>query len=83
MKAKKRFCFLPQITMTLFIGLWPPAWPAHGEAADLFFTTQRGNELDQVRGPVRQMTVTTKDSIATLRFSSNAILTPKTGCCWL
>jgi hypothetical protein len=77
MKTKKRFCFLPQITMTLFIGLWPLAWPAHGEAAELSFTTQRGSELEHVRGPVRQMTVTTKDSIVTLRFSSNAVLTEK------
>lgn len=77
MKVENRFRFLPKITMTLLLGLWPLAWPAHGEAIEPFVTSHQGNELDRVQGPVRQMTVTTKDSITRLHLSSNGALTEK------
>jgi YD repeat-containing protein len=76
MNGEQRFCFLRQITAALLIGLWPLAWSAHGWATDRFFPTGE-SELERVIGPVRQATVTTKNSITTLLYSPTGALTRK------
>jgi hypothetical protein len=52
-------------------------WPAHGWTSDASFRVGPANEVERVVGPVRQATVTTKDSIATLSFSPAGDLTRK------
>ena len=58
------------------IGLWS-LWPVRGWVAEAPFRAESAKEVERVVGPVRQATVTTKDSIATLSFSAIGELTQK------
>jgi hypothetical protein len=67
---------IAQAIATFCIGLWA-LWPAHGWAAEAPFRVEPANEVERIVRPVRQATITTKDSIATLSFSSSGELTRK------
>lgn len=67
---------MAQAIAAFSIGLWS-LWPAQGWAIEAPFRVEHANEVERVVGPVRQATVTTKDSIATLSFSSTGELSQK------
>jgi hypothetical protein len=58
------------------IGIWS-ACSAHGLAAEPLFPLNRSDEAERVTGPVRQLIVSSQETIATLSFSPSGALTQK------
>jgi hypothetical protein len=58
------------------IGIWS-ACSAHGLAAEPLFPPNRSDDAERVTGPVRQLIVASKETIATLSFSPSGALTQK------
>ncbi len=67
MQRKERI--LSRAIITAVLSVCGAVWAPHGRAVESAFIAERMSEVDRVIGPVRQMTVTTKNSVATLYFS--------------
>lgn len=75
MKGKERILSRAIIAAVLIVcGV---VWSSHGRAVEPAFIAERVSDVARVIGPVRQMTVTTKHSVATLYFSPAGVLLQK------
>ncbi|HET6673697.1 MAG TPA: hypothetical protein VFG71_00085 [Nitrospiraceae bacterium] len=70
MKGKERILFRAIVAAVLIVCgvVWSP------RAAETAFIAERVSDVARVIGPVHQMTVTTKNSVATLYFSAAGVL---------
>jgi hypothetical protein len=76
MRHDRQIRFPSRLIVAHMIGMWL-LWLVPGWAVEPLSIVERKDDSEQVLGPVRRMTITTKDSLLTLSFSGTGALTEK------
>ncbi|MCC2640081.1 MAG: uncharacterized protein K0S45_494 [Nitrospira sp.] len=76
MRPDRQVRFSSRLIVAHLISMWL-LWSVPGWTVEPLSIVERKDDREQVLGPVRRMTITTKDSLLTLSFSDTGALTEK------